>query len=832
MKTIQNKKAVWVSMGLGLFYWIADSFIHTFLFRREDLLTQLFITPPHDLFTRILITLSITGIVYTGMIMNERKKMERELRKSEHHYRALFENSIDAIYITQRDGPFLEVNQAALDLFGYTKAEMIGMDICRVYANPEDRGRFQESIEKKGYLRDYEIRFKNKDGLEIDCLLTSTVLFDHDGKVLGYQGIIRDVTEKKRMETALRESEAWLKTIFEASPSGIILVDPEGKLMFANQRMTEMFGLTHAELIGQPYPNLLHDSEKAIGEKRMKQMIAGEVEQVATERRYLRKDGSDFWGFLSGRRLEGPDGGLKALVGIIADVTDRKKMEEQLHLAKQDWEETFNTLTDMVTVHDKDFNIIRANKAAKQILGLPFLDMNKAKCYEYYHGTGCPPEHCPSCKVLKTAVPSTSEMFEPHLKKFIEIRAIPRLDKNNELVGLIHVVRDITEQKKLADQFRQAQKMEAIGQLAGGVAHDFNNILSAIMGYGHLLLMKMADNDPLRNNVTQILDASERAATLTHSLLAFSRKQSISLKLINLNELVNRLEKFLLRLIREDIEFKTVCADEDATVMADTGQIEQVLMNLVTNARDAMPAAGKLTIRTGLVHIEDEFMKIDGHGKPGEYALITVSDTGSGMDKEIQQKIFEPFFTTKEQGKGTGLGLSMVYGIIKQHNGYVTVYSEPGQGTTFKIYLPLVKPHAGVEIAEGRKEIAQVRGGSETILVAEDDEAVRKLASTVMGQFGYTVIEAVDGEDAVLKFMENKDRIQLIVLDAIMPKKNGKQVYDEISSITPNIKTLFASGYSADVISPTGIHEESMHFILKPVSPMDLLKKVREILDS
>ncbi|MBI5634063.1 MAG: PAS domain S-box protein [Nitrospirae bacterium] len=813
----------------------AELLIMTFfnVFHIESMLSRTMIS----LTDTFLLSLAASVMIFVWVVKpmksaEEYHSVESRGRLSEKRYRSLFESSMDAIYITEREGPFLEVNQATLDLFGYTREEMIGMDVRRIYANPDDRYSFRQEIEKQGYLRDYEVCFINREGHELNCLLSSTVLFDDDGNVLGYQGIIRDVTERKRMETALRESEAWLRTIFEASQSGILLVDPEGKITFANERMAEMFGCTHEEIIGTFYPDLLLASEKAIGEKKMRQLISGEIEHIITERHYQRKDGTDFWGYLSGRRLMGPDGRLKTLVGIITDITDLKKMENQVYQAKQDWEETFNTITDMITVHDRDFNIVAANRAAQEILGLPFLEKSSAKCYEYYHGTGCPPEACPSCQVMKTALPSTTETFEPHLKKFIEIRAIPRRDKNNALIGLIHVVRDITERKKLEDQLRQAQKMEAIGQLAGGVAHDFNNILSAIMGYGHLLRMKMDDNDPLRNYVEQTLEASERAATLTHSLLAFSRKQMISLKLVNLNELVKRFEKFLLRLIREDIEFKTVCSDENITVMADTGQIEQVLMNLVANARDAMPDAGRLTIGTGLVHIEDEFMKIDGHGKAGDYAVITVSDTGIGMDEKTREKIFEPFFTTKEQGKGTGLGLSMVYGIIKQHGGYVTVYSEPGQGTTFKIYLPFVRPHAGAETAEEHKESVPLRGGSETILIAEDDEALRKLASTVMGQFGYQVIEAVDGEDAVLKFIENKDRIQLVILDAIMPKKNGRQAYDEISAIAPNVKTLFASGYSADVISPTGVLEKGMHFINKPVSPADLLRKVRGVLDA
>lgn len=510
----------------------------------------------------------------------------------------------------------------------------------------------------------------------------------------------------------------------------------------------------------------------------------------------------------------------------------KSEMEDQIYLAKQDWEDTFNTITDMITVHDKDFHIIRANKAAEQILGLPFLDMTKVKCYEYYHGTGCPPEGCPSCQVLKTAVATTSEIFEPHLNRFIEIRAIPRLDKNSNLIGLIHVVRDITERKKLEDQLRQPQKMEAIGQLAGGIAHDFNNILTAIIGYSHLLQLKMHESDPLRSNVAHILDASERAATLTSSLLAFSRKQVINLKLVNVNELVKKSEKLLKRLIREDIDFRTDCADGEITVMADSLQIEQVLMNLVTNARDAMPDGGSLTIKTVQVSLDQSFEKLYGYGKAGDYALVTVADTGAGMDEKTREKIFEPFFTTKEQGKGTGLGLSMVYGIVKQHDGYITVYSEPGEGTTFNIYLPAAKPQQEVLGERVDEEAAEVRGGSETILVAEDDAALRKLSQTILQQFGYTVIEAIDGEDAVMKFIENRDNVQLVVLDAIMPRKKGKEAYDDMKIMKPDIKVLFASGYTADVIGGAGLPEQGLHFIHKPLSPRDLLLKVRQILDS
>ncbi len=774
----------------------------------------------------------ILGRVWSFRDVTERKRDEERIRLSAERYRSLFENSMDAIYITQREGPFIDVNKAALDLFGYTRDEMIGMDVKHVYADPADRIRFQAAIEAAGAVRDYEVRFRKKDGWVMDCLLTSTVLRDEAGDVIGYQGIMRDISEKKRIEIELKESEEWLRTIFEASPAGIVVVDPEGRITFANGSMEQIFGWAHNELAGVRYPELVHESERAIGDSTMQKLIRGDIELVAIERHYQRKDGSDFWGFLSGRRLVGSDGRLRALLGIITDITDRKKMEQQLLEIKQDWEDTFNTITDMITVHDGDFNIIRANRAAEQILNLPFLGMTKVKCYTQYHGTGCPPEGCPSCQVLKTGKSTTSEIFEPHLGRHIEIRAIPRLDRDQQLIGLIHVVRDITEHRKLEDQFRQAQKMEAVGQLAGGVAHDFNNILSAIIGYGHLLLMKMADDDPLRTNVDQIMEASERAATLTHSLLAFSRKQMISLKPVDLNDLLKKFEKFLLRLVREDIVLRVVCPDEGIVVMADSGQIEQALMNLVTNARDAMPEGGELVIRTERVHIDNEFMKLDGHGKPGDYARITVTDSGMGMDEETSKKIFEPFFTTKEQGKGTGLGLAMVYGTIKQHGGYITVRSRPGQGTTFTIFLPLVGSAVEKLRDEGAQDVQPPMRGNETILLAEDDDALRRLGSTVLGQFGYTVIEAVDGEDAIMKFVENRDRIQLVILDAIMPKKNGREVYDNIRLVAPSMKVLFASGYSSDVIGPKGITADEVEFMLKPISPKDLLKKVRNILDA
>lgn len=527
------------------------------------------------------------------------------------------------------------------------------------------------------------------------------------------------------------------------------------------------------------------------------------------------------------RLLDDLSNDLSFALEFIDKDRQHKLAEEQIAQSKQDWEDTFETITDMITIHDKDYNIIRANKAAQAILNLPLLSKNNAHCFEYYHGTACPPADCPSCESLATGKPTSFEVFEPHLKKFIEIRAIPRFDKNNQLIGLIHVVRDIGKRKKLELQLFQAQKMEAVGQLAGGVAHDFNNILTAILGDAYLLEMRMGENNPLTHYVEDIRTSSEKAVHLTQSLLAFSRKQLLNPKPIDLNSLIRKLHKLTARLIGEDIDYTTFLSDPELTVMADGGQIEQVLINLITNARDSMPRGGKLSITSKSALIDNAYIAAHGFGTSGNYALISVADSGSGMDSSVRERIFEPFFTTKEVGKGTGLGLSIVYGIIKQHNGFIDCVSEPNQGTTFNIYLPLVD-HRLIENQPVRAAPGQ---GTEYILLAEDDKKVRDTTRNILEEFGYKAIEAVNGDDAVRKFIDNRDTIQLLIMDVIMPKKNGKEAYEEIKIIKPDVKVLFLSGYSNDIIHRKGIIDENLNFLAKPASPIKLLSKIRELLD-
>jgi PAS domain S-box-containing protein len=389
-------------------------------------------------------------------------------------------------------------------------------------------------------------------------------------------------------------------------------------------------------------------------------------------------------------------------------------------------------------------------------------------------------------------------------------------------------VEHITERKQLQSQLLQAQKIEAIGTLAGGVAHDFNNILTAMFGYCNLLQMDIDQDDPRRIYVDQILACAQKGAGLTQGLLAFSRKQAMELKPQRVNTVVAGMEKLLKRLLPEDIELKILLSLKDATIMADLTHLYQVLMNMATNARDAMTNGGRLRIETKVVTLGSYFTKIHGYGRTGRYALISVSDTGCGMDETTRKKIFDPFFTTKDVGKGTGLGLSIVYGIVKQHNGYITTESEPGQGTTFHIYFPIVKAIA--EEAVSSIPIL-IKRGTETILVAEDDPTARDIMKKTLIKSGYSVIEAVDGEDAVEKFIKKRNAIDLLILDVVMPKKNGKQVHEAVQAAKEDIKVVFTSGYTRDVVVDKGVCEDVVDFLPKPVSPRDLLTKVREVLD-
>ena len=520
------------------------------------------------------------------------------------------------------------------------------------------------------------------------------------------------------------------------------------------------------------------------------------------------------------------------------EMAERKQVEESLRESEEKFRNLAASAQDAIIMMDNDGKISYFNEAAERIFGYTSQEIIGGKIH--------------SCLIPEKYRQDFENGFSyfkekglgPLIGKIIELNALRRdgteFQVEFSISGVkikgkweaIGIFRDVTERKKLEDQLRQSQKMEVVGQLAGGVAHDFNNILTAIIGYGEILKTKMGENNPLKDYATQVITSGKRAADLTHSLLAFSRKQIINSKPVNLNEIINNVKKLLLRVIGEDVELKTILTDKSLNIKADSVQIEQVLMNLATNARHAMPKGGHLIISTGLVELDKKFLKKHDGGEPGMYALVSVSDTGAGMDEKTKERIFEPFFTTKEVGKGTGLGLSMVYGTIKQHNGYINCYSELNKGTTFKIYLPILGSNTEVLNTQSEPSNPQLlTSGTETVLVAEDYAGVRELTKSVLEESGYKVMEAVDGEDAIKRFTENKDKIQLLLFDLIMPKKNGKEAYEEIKKICPDIKAIFTSGYTADIIHEKDLLKEGLHFVSKPILPSELLRKVREVLD-
>lgn len=487
----------------------------------------------------------------------------------------------------------------------------------------------------------------------------------------------------------------------------------------------------------------------------------------------------------------------------------------------------FNSIPDTIALISPELKILWANASATNRLNSTQDALSNFVCHNLWEESSASCNSCPVAECFRTGVPA-AKTITTNDGKVIELRTIP-ITENGRILNVIEVGRDITEHRKLEAQFLHAQKMESIGIFAGGIAHDFNNILTAILGYGQLALTQSPSGTQIHYCIEQILTAAHRASNLTKDLLMFSRKQPSEHQVIDINSLIDKLEPFLKCILYESITYKPVLQDGKLPVPANGHQIEQVLVNLATNARDAMPDGGTLTISTKAARMGDDHMKAYGYGKPGFYAIIEISDNGTGMDEETRHRIFEPFFTTKDAGKGTGLGLAVVYAIIKEHNGFIDVHSQPGMGTTFTIYLP----HYESSLVEDRtmSMTSAIGRGTETILLAEDNDIVRNMSETVLREAGYRVITAVDGEDAIKKFTEQSEPVDLLIFDLIMPNMNGIEAFNAIKKIRPDVKVIFASGYAHAIGQQKTLHVDERPFLFKPTTPEELLRKVRTVFD-
>ncbi len=640
--------------------------------------------------------------------VTEMKHTEQQLQEREKQFREIFEGSRDGFVMVNTDQHIINANPAFCKMLGYTFDELLEIEnfyqITPKRWQPwEEKEIWRKHLLQKGYSGIYEKEYIRRDGKVIPVELQSYAVFDAEGTVLYLWGVARDITERRKAEEALRESEGRLQGIFQASPDPLVVYDAAGCTQYVNPAFTDVFGWTLEELLGDRIPFIPEDCVMETSATFEAMIRSGKTGQMQTKR--LTKHGGSIEVLISAAMIPGPEG---------------------------------------------------------------------------------------------------------------------------EPAGLVVNLTDMREQRELESRFQQAQKMESVGRLAGGVAHDFNNMLGAISGHAELALIQTDKSNPVYTDLQEIVKAARRSADLTRQLLAFARRQPAEPKVLDLNAAVSGMLKMLQRLIGEEIELVWKPGEEVWKIRMDPAQVDQILANLCVNARDAIPGVGTIVMETRNVILDESYCLGHPGFQPGQYAMLSVSDTGTGMDREVLDKIFEPFFTTKKMGEGTGLGLATVYGIVKQNSAFINAYSEPGQGTTFTIYFPglnqdLDARHQPDAVAPGR--------GSEIVLMVEDDASILSVSRQMLEKFGYSVLTALTPSEALQQAKHQSEPIQLLLTDVVLSEMNGKELGERLKQSSPDLKILYMSGYSPDVIMHRGILEKDVNFIQKPFSLNDLAGKVREVLD-
>jgi len=756
-----------------------------------------------------------------------RRLAEAAQEASEVELHALFTAMTDLILVLDAEGRYLKIAPTDPTYLYKPSAELIGKTLHEVFST-EQADFFLAHIrralgERRAHRVEYSLRIEGAEIWFDGCVSP----LSRDSALW----IARDITERKRAEEALRENEARYRMLFESNPQPMWVFDLETFAFLAvNEAAVAHYGYTREEFLAMTIKNIRPTEDVPALLQRLATPVTGVA--AAGMWKHRKKDGSVIDVEITSHQLT--FAGKRAELILVNDVTERMKAEAALREAEEKYRSIFESAVEGIFQSTADGRWISANSALAHMLGYQSPQELMASVTDIEQQLYVDPER--RAEYIK-------RLEERGLVRGFEMRL--RCKDGSTICGLTSTravrsasgailyyegfVEDITERKQLEEQLQHAQKMEAVGMLAGGVAHDFNNLLTAIIGYSDLARLALRADDPLHHYLTEIRTAGDRATALTRQLLAFSRKQVLQPRVLAINSLVTDVSKMLRRLVGEDVELITLLRPEAGLINADPGQIEQVLMNLVVNARDALLQGGKIIIETANVELGKAYADLHSGAEPGSYVMLAVSDTGTGMDEATRARIFEPFFTTKEPGKGTGLGLSTVYGIVKQSGGNIWVYSEVGQGTTFKVYLPRVKEDAQEGAAATDYE-APLRG-TETILLAEDEEVVRKLVCDVLERCGYHVLEAANGGAALSACESYEGPIHLLITDVVMPGMGGRDLANHLASLRPEMKVLFMSGYTDDAIVHHGILDAGIPFLQKPVSPDEMTRKVREVLD-
>jgi len=748
-------------------------------------------------------------------------------------FKAFFDNAPIGMAVTAPDGVWLRVNRALAAMLGYSAEELRATSFLTL-THPDDVAKTREAaralLAGERETTASEKQFQATGGRYVWVYVTTQLRRGADGAPLHFFSYIIDITDRKKADADLRESETRYRRLFESAKDGVLILDAEGgRIVDVNPFMTELTGYQREDFIGKHLWEIGAFKDAAASKASFSELQANEYvryDDLPLKTRDGRKVDVEF---VSNVYLVN---GARVIQCNIRDVTVRLQAEAALRMRDR----AIQAVTQGILITDAtqdDHPIVYASPGFERLSGYSAAEVIGRNC-RFLQGPGSDPTARTKLhEAVRRGEACTVELlnFRKDGTAFWNLLALsPVIDAAGKLTNFVGLQTDVTERRTLEAQFLQAQKMEAVGRLAGGVAHDFNNVLSVILSYAEMIAADLQPDEPLRADIEEIRTAGVRATDLTRQLLAFSRQQVLETKVLDLSQSLLKMAKLLHRLLGADITLTMLPASGLWNVKADPGQIEQIVMNLAVNARDAMPRGGELTIETENVVLDDDYAAAHHDVQAGAYVMLAVTDTGVGMDQKTQARIFEPFFTTKAPGKGTGLGLATVFGIVKQSGGHIWLYSEPGEGTTFKIYLPRVSGAADPHPAEAPPTDA--RQVSETILLVEDDDQVRTIAQNILRRRGYVVLVASNGGEALLICEKHGAKIHLLLTDVVLPRMSARQLAERLTLMRPEMKVLFMSGYTDDAILQHGVLDSGVAFLQKPLTPMLLTRKVREVLDA